>query len=185
MVPPLSGGNALTGRSAHTPANFRPPHAPPMNADSDASGFAYEDLTEAERFALELRWYDGSMLPYFEWLMVLIEDRRAEIVQRANGSAEPAALIDAVKRVIAECGSLHMAAEMKAQREEIEKELWCQGQKGRHDRAKIKQEWAQRYGADWRRWRVREYLFVVDRCAERIVEVLRFSADDPPSAVSQ
>lgn len=156
-----------------------------MNPDSDPTGFDYEDLTEAERFALELRWYDGSMLPYFEWLMVLIAERRAEIVQRANGSSEPAALIAATKRVIAECGSLHMAAEMKAQREEIEKEVWCQGQKGWHDRAKIKQEWAQRYGAEWRRWRVREYLFVVDRCAERIVEVLRISADDPPSAVSQ
>ncbi len=156
-----------------------------MNPDSDPTGFDYEDLTEAERFALELRWYDGSMLPYFEWIMELIENRRAEIVQRAAGSSEPAALIAATKRVIAECGSLHMAAEMKAQKEEIEKELWCQGQKGRHDRAKIKQEWAQRYGADWRRWRVREYLFVVDRCAERIVEALQSAADDPPSAVSQ
>lgn len=175
----------MTGRSAHPSTNLRPPHARPMNADSDASGLDFDGLTEAERFALELRWYDGSMLPYFEWLMELVEGRREEILVRASASLEEGALITATKQVIAECGSLHMAAEMKAQREEIEKELWCQGQKGRHDRAKIKQEWAQRYGAEWRRWRVREYLFVVDRCAERIVEVLRSPADDPPSAVSQ
>lgn len=156
-----------------------------MNADSANRSSDFKALTEAEQFALELRWYQERMLPYVDWIMALVERRREEILALANGSHEPAALLAATKCLIADCGTMHMAAELKDQMQEIERELWYRGEKGEHNRAGIKQEWTTRHAASWRRWRVKEYLFVADRCASRIVAVLQAPASNQPSAVAQ
>ncbi len=156
-----------------------------MNADSANRSSDFKALTEGEQFALELRWYQERMLPYVDWLMALVERRRDEILALANGSREPAALLAATKSLIADCGTVHMAAELKDQMQEIERELWYRGEKGEHNRAGIKQEWTARHAASWRRWRVQEYLFVADRCAPRIVAVLQTPARDQSSAVAR
>jgi len=138
------------------------------------AGFS-DHLTEAERFALELRWYEGRMLPYAEWLTAFVERHRDEILLAAGGANEPAALLTATKRLIAEFGSIHLAGELKDQKREIENELWYRGEKGECDRAGIQQDWTARHAAAWRRWRTQEYLFVADRCARQIVALLQTS----------
>jgi hypothetical protein len=156
-----------------------------MNADSTGSPADFRALSEREQFALELRWYQEGMLPYVDWIMEFVERRRDEILESAQGAHEPDVWLAVTKRLIAERGTMHMAAEMKDQMKEIERELWLRGEKGEHDRAGIKLEWTKLHGAAWRRWRVQEYLFVADRCADRIVAVLETPGEGQPEAVAQ
>lgn len=150
-----------------------------MNPENAADAFDYTVLSEPERLALELRWYEGRMLPYAEWVLAFVERHRAELLAAANGSGDPGVLLAATKALIIERGSVHMAAELKDQMREIENELWYRGEKGEYDRAGIQADWTTRYAVAWRRWRIREYLFVTDRCAGRVVRVLQPSPPAP------
>lgn len=125
-------------------------------------------LTEDEQRALELRWDEGRLLQFADWLFAFVDGHREEILLLAGTPRDPVTLLAATKQLIARQGSLHMAAEMKDQRREIENEIRSRGEKGEHDRAGIQQEWTARHAAAWRRWRIREYLFVVDRSADRL-----------------
>jgi hypothetical protein len=152
-----------------------------MTPHDDSAPPELDPFTDAELMALELRWYEGRMLPYTDWLMDFIARHRTEILLSADNSRDTAGLLAATKRVIVQRGSMHMVGELKDQMREIENELWYRGEKGEHDRAGIKQEWTARYANAWRRWRIKEYLFVADRCSQRIATFLTTpdAADEP------
>jgi len=149
-----------------------------MNAEPNAAPEPSDALSESEHFALELRWYEGRMLPYAEWVGDFVARHRDEILGLAGGSDDPAALLTAAKRLIQQRGSLHMAQELQDQKREIQNELWYRGEKGEFDRRGIQQAWTAQHAAAWRRWRIKEYLFVANRCAGQIVAILQ----SPPGA---
>jgi hypothetical protein len=127
-----------------------------------------QPLTNEEHHALEVRWYKGEMLPYVEWLFEFADRQRGEILRLAGPDAGPGQVLATIRQLITQRGSMHMAAEMKAQMREIEKELWYRGEKDPRARAEIKQQWTAKHAAAWRRWRVQEYLFVVDQCGDQL-----------------
>lgn len=129
-------------------------------------------LTDQERFSLELRWYEGRMLPYIDWLLDFAERNRDDILSAAGAEADARALLAETKRRITQVGSLHLVAELRDQRREIENALWYGGEHGEHDRATIQLQWCARHAEAWRRWRIQEYLFVADRCEHLVIEVL-------------
>jgi hypothetical protein len=132
----------------------------------------FESPDEKEMFALELRWYEGRMLPYSDWLMAFVDRHREEILRVAKAPRDPAALLAATKQLIVQRGSIHMGSELKDQKHEIQNELWYRGEKGEYDRVRIEQQWTAAHAAAWRSWRIKEYLFVADRCADRVVALL-------------
>lgn len=139
-----------------------------------------ESLTPEEQQALEIRWYEGKMLPYVEWIHEFAEKHRAEILRLAGPGATPDQLVATVKGLIAQRGTMHLAAELKDQMREMEKELWYRGELDPRARAEIKQQWTERHAAAWRRWRIQEYLFVVGLCREELAAQLR--VPEPPLA---
>ncbi|HND62734.1 MAG TPA: hypothetical protein PLB90_14730 [Opitutaceae bacterium] len=143
-----------------------------MNASARTAVLHAEELTESEHFALELRWYEGKMLPYAEWVTEFAQRHHGEIRALTGGSLDPAALLGATKELIAQRGSLHMVAELRDQQQEIQNELWYRGEQGEHDRRGIQQAWAEKHASAWRQWRVKEYLFVANRCAAQVVSIL-------------
>ena len=124
------------------------------------------------------------MVRYGEWVMDLVELRRNEILYLANGTATPAALLEATQRVIGERGSMNHAAVLKDQIKEVEKELWYRGGKGDHDHAGIKLKWTVGHAAAWRRGRIREYQFVAEHYATEVVALLRLASKDSKQAAS-
>lgn len=127
---------------------------------------------DQELFSLELRWYEGRMLRYVEWLLDFAERNREEILSAAGPEPDPRALLAETKRRITQLGSVHLPGELSDQRREMENELWYQGERGVHDRAAIQLQWCTRHAAAWRRWRIHEYLFVADRCEHLIAGAL-------------
>ena len=59
---------------------------------------------------------------------------------------------------------------------EIESEIWIQGERGNHDREQIAAEWTQRHARSWREWRIKEYLFAVERMDSRLAECLELAS---------
>jgi hypothetical protein len=141
-----------------------------MNPEDPPAALNYSEA--AELHALELRWYKGEMLPYAEWLFAFVARNRAAILREGGAPGDPAALLAATKQLIRESGSLHLASELRDQMREIHNEVWYRGERGEHDRSRIQQEWTSQHAAAWRRWRIKEYLFVVDHCGNRIVAKL-------------
>ncbi len=129
-------------------------------------------LTDAQNFALELRWYEGKMFRYVDLLTGFAARHRNEILREAGDARDTDALCAATQRCILHAGSVHMPTELTDQKIEMENECWYRGQEGRHDRADIMITWAYLHGRPWREWRLREYFFVVDRCQDKIVAQL-------------
>lgn len=140
---------------------------------------AIESLTPEEQQALEIRWYEGKMLPYVEWIHDFAAKHRQEILRLAGPGATAEQLVVAVKELIAQRGTMHLAAELKDQMREMEKELWYRGELDSRARAEIKQQWTVRHAAAWRRWRIKEYLFVVGLCRDELAAQLQ--NPDPPA----
>ncbi|MEO6246262.1 MAG: hypothetical protein ABIQ12_12585 [Opitutaceae bacterium] len=151
-----------------------------MNAHDEFQTSDLLPLSDAQRSALEVRWYDGKMLRYVDLLTSFAARHRAEILRESGDARDSAALCEATQRYILHVGSVHMPSELTDQKIEMENECWYRGQEGRHDRADIMITWAHCHGRPWREWRLREYLFVVDRCAEKIVAELL-----PPAASAE
>jgi hypothetical protein len=147
-----------------------------MNADHNSRTPELLPLTDAQRFALELRWYEGKMFRYVDLLTGFAARHRSEILCEAGEARDPAALCEATKRFILQVGYVHMPSELTDQKIEMANECWYRGQEGRHDRADIMITWAHSHGRTWREWRLREYLFVVDRCSDKIADTLLPSA---------
>ena len=149
-----------------------------MNSDHSAALLA--PFSEAELTALELRWYSGQLLRHVEWLLGFADRHRTEILALAAESPDPAALLLATKQLIVQRGSVHLAGELKDQLREIENELWYRGKEGDFDRSRIQLDWTAAHAATWRRWRIREYIFVTGRCEARVLAIL--ALPPPPSA---
>lgn len=163
--------------------------AVPVTRDPELEKLAPANAGEA--VALELSWARGSLDCHVERLLAFVDRNRDDIVQlaaersRAPDSDEEtpsisaraetphaphdAVLLDAVKCVVGRAGAVHLASEMRDQLQVIRDELWIRGERGDYDKAHITEEWTSRHAANWRRWRLKEYAFVIDRVAERVL----------------
>ncbi len=163
--------------------------AVPVMGDPELEKLTPSDADEA--VALEIAWARGSLDRHVERLLAFVDRNHDEIVQLAEerartpdpsdastaNSARPAephlpdaaALLDAVKCVVGRAGAVHLASEMRDQLQVIRDELWIRGERGDYDRAHITEEWTSRHAANWRRWRLKEYAFVIDRIADRVL----------------
>jgi hypothetical protein len=142
-----------------------------MNPVSSADPFA--PLNAAERFSLELRWYQGHQWRYVGWLEEFVTRHHEEILAVAGPRAAVCTLVRATQQVIREHGSINLRGELEDQKAEIERELWYRGENGEFDHIGICDAWARDHAVAWRRYRILEYLFVADRCAEVVVVRLR------------
>ena len=138
-----------------------------MTDTDDPAEFAPENA--AEFTALETSWANGKLRRHVERLLTFVERNRGDILRLAGDACDGEALLSTTKRLIVQAGSVHPPSEMRDQAREIQDEIWICGERGEYDRTNIAHEWTSRHAANWRRWRLKEYLFVADRCAEDIV----------------
>ena len=137
----------------------------------------YEAAQPAELEALWKSWDSGALAHLAEQLKHFAAERREAILARAGGTADPIALIAALKRMVVELGTVHHPSEMRDQAREIHNYIWFHGEKGDYDRDGIAFDWAVRFAGGWRRWRIKQYLFVIERIADELVGQLR----NPPT----
>jgi len=130
---------------------------------------AYSPANDCEREALERRWYAGELWRHYAQLLEFLARHRHEFQPSASAPPDADTVVAGVKRLIVHTGSIHHSAEMHDQIEAIRKEIWIRGEQGNHDRETIARLWAECHAESFRRWRLKEYVYVVDRCAPEIV----------------
>lgn len=133
----------------------------------------YEAALPAELETLWRRWQHGDLSSHTSQLKDFADQQRHAIQAEAGGTDELPALITALKRRVVELGTVHHRSEMRDQMSEIQKHLWYQGEKGDHDRDRAVQDWATHHAGNWRQWRLKEYLFVVDQITDELARQLR------------
>jgi len=131
-----------------------------------------ESLSAEERAELERRWSKDELHHRHEQVLAFARAQSAEILQLSNGHRDPAALAAAARLLIARLRSVHQPSEMRDQVREMHNEIWYCGQRGDYDHPRIKQDWTVRHAAGWRRWRIKEYLFLAERCASEIAGII-------------
>ncbi|MBK8060471.1 MAG: hypothetical protein IPK33_22050 [Gemmatimonadetes bacterium] len=129
----------------------------------------YAPENEAQRATLEGSWSQGELREHMQRLLAFVHRNREDILQLAGDAPDAGSMLEATKRRIVDAGAVHPPSEMRDQVKAIQDEIWIRGERGDYDREHIAHEWTSRHAADWRRWRLMEYLFVVDRCAADIV----------------
>ena len=132
----------------------------------------YLPANAAERTTLEARWARGDLHDHAVRLVQFVDRHRSEILAFAGAATDPAAKVHTIKQQIVRVQSVCTLSEMQDQTRAIHDEIWFRGERGEYDRRHIAHEWASRHAAAWRRWRLKEYLFVVDRCAEAMLRHL-------------
>jgi hypothetical protein len=133
----------------------------------------YEATLPAELETLWQCWRQGKLASHASQLKDFAVQQRDAIRTQVGSLTVGTALLTALKLRVVELGTVHHPTEMRDQTGEIHKHLWYQGQKGEHDRHRVVQDWTTAHAGNWRRWRIEEYLFVIDRIAEELTRRLR------------
>jgi hypothetical protein len=130
---------------------------------------------DAERMALELSWMDPekALWKYEAPILEFVRKHRAEILADAGAGAADDVLVRQVKLSIVRLRSVDMPEELRAQMRQMEAEIWHRGVQDIAERRRVREQWAVDHGDGWRRWRVQEYLYIVNLCAWRILRILR------------
>ncbi|MFN8666898.1 MAG: hypothetical protein U0164_06795 [Gemmatimonadaceae bacterium] len=135
----------------------------------DEQPTTFEPANDEARQALDREWESGRLAPFGERLLAFVERHRDAIQREAGADADAHALLLAAKHQVTHAGAVHPRSEMRDQAREISDEIWIRGEHGDYDRAHIAEEWTSRHAADWRHWRLTEYLYVMDRLSDEIV----------------
>jgi len=128
--------------------------------------------TQEELKALNAEWESGKLAGISAHLLEFVERHRDEILNLAHFSYAPEELLEGVRQVVRQRGFIHLPLDMADQIREISNEIWYHGERGDFNRAKIQEEWTVKYAQTWRKWRVKQILYVVDRRASDVAAAL-------------
>ena len=128
--------------------------------------------TQDELKALKGEWESGKLSGISEHLLEFVGRHRKEILEHAGNSFAPDVLVDSVRAIVRQRGFIHLPLDMADQIREISNEIWYHGERGDFNRAKIQEEWTVKHAQTWRKWRVKQILYVVDRRASDVAEAL-------------
>ena len=128
--------------------------------------------TQEELKTLKAEWEAGKLSGISAHLLEFVERHRDEILVLARQSYAPEELLAAVRQVVRQRGFIHLPLDMADQIREISNEIWYHGERGDFNRAKIQEEWTVKHAQTWRKWRVKQILYVVDRRASDVVGAL-------------
>ena len=140
----------------------------------------YAPANDAERTTLEAEWGRGQLDHHRDLLLQFLDRDREEIVRLAGDPGNPFAVLDAVKQLIIEAGGVNHRAEVLDQLKPINAEIWIRGERGECNRELIVHQWTWRHARNWRRWRLKEYIFLVEKFAVEITR--RVASHQPPGS---
>lgn len=151
-----------------------PPLQPPFPMVQISEQF---QQTQEERRQLEQLWHSGRLQRHLDALERFYREKRHEFNELLKTSTDSDELVAVAKLLVVENVIVDQLAETLDQIKEIESEIWIQGERGNHDRDQIAAEWTQRYASAWREWRLKEYLFAVERMESRLAECLQLASE--------
>ena len=137
------------------------------NLEPDADRLSDEDLK-----TLGEEWAGEKLNSISTHLLEFIERHRNDIFSMVKGSRTPESLVEAAKQYACKRGFIHLPLDLADQIREINNEIWFSGERGDFNRPKIQEEWTLKHARNWRLWRIKEIIYVIDRRAPEVAMVL-------------
>jgi hypothetical protein len=131
-----------------------------------------EPTTQEEMKTLNAEWESGKLSGISAHLLEFIERHRQDILEQSAFSYAPEELLSAARHIVKLRGFIHLPSDMADQIREISNEIWYHGERGDFNRAKIQEEWTVKHAQTWRKWRVKQILYVIDRRASDVAAAL-------------
>ena len=129
-------------------------------------------LTAPEARTLKEEWETGKLQALSGYLIDFVDRHRDDILKLAHGSRSPGELVEATRKFVRQRGYIHLPLDMADQIHEINNEIWYHGQQGDFNRQKIKENWTVEHASNWRRWRVKQILHIIDHRAAYVTAAL-------------
>lgn len=127
--------------------------------------------TKEEFAQLDGLWEKGALNHHVHHLVEFAQQHQEQIVALAGADPELRDLLLTTKRQIIKIGCVNRKQEMSDQIQAIHDEIWIRGENGDYDRELIKHQWTNNHAKNWRHWRIKEYLYIIDYCGERLKEI--------------
>ena len=131
-----------------------------------------DPVTAAEARTLKEEWETGKLQALSGYLIDFIDRHREDILKLAPDSRSSGELVEATRKFVRHRGYIHLPLDMADQIHEINNEIWYHGQQGDFNRQKIKENWTVEHASNWRRWRVKQILHIIDRRSADVVAAL-------------
>lgn len=129
-----------------------------------------------ERQTLQQLWDSGKLQRHAQALERFYRKKHQELRHLLSATYQDDDLVEAAKLLVLQNKIVDQIAESMDQLKAIESEIWIQGERGNHDRNQITLDWTQQHAAAWREWRIKEYLYTVERMEERLKDCLTSAA---------
>jgi hypothetical protein len=131
-----------------------------------------EPPTQEELKTLKKEWDEGRLDGISTHLLEFVDRHRGEILDLAHDSYAPEELLAGVRQWVLKKQFIHLPSDMADQIREISNEIWYHGERGDFNRSKIQEEWTVKHAVTWRKWRVKQILYVIDRRASDVANAL-------------
>ena len=137
-----------------------------MQANKDIEpGLDITDKNELK--TLESEWKTGKLKNLSSHLLEFIDRNRVEILKLTR-SQTPEKMVEAAKKFVRRRGFISLPLDMADQIHEINNEIGYHGEKGVFDRRKIQEAWTMEHAPSWRRWRIKQILYIIDQRASEV-----------------
>jgi hypothetical protein len=157
-----------------------------MHLDDEIENAGYESEESVDntvfyaREELDRKFADGDLAGLRQDLLNFIGRHAAQIREVAaelpEGIDIHTGLVETARTFVEDQGVLQPARELAQQIQEINKEIWYQGEQAPEatpDRRRISEDWAEKYSGQWRSARMQEISYVFDRSENAILELLK------------
>lgn len=138
----------------------------------------YPDSIYYPREAVEAKYEKGELSKVELRLLGFAERHKNRVwAISKEDSANPSdgVLLDNLRAYLLVRGSLQPAAEMADLIQEINKEVWYRNeeQKGKENSEEVAINWEEQYEKKWRQARMFEAFVLIDKCKDKLIEILR------------
>lgn len=138
----------------------------------------YPDSIYYPREAVEAKYAKGELSKVEQRLLGFAERHKNRVwAISKEDSADPSdgVLLDNLRAYLLVRGSLQPAAEMADLIQEINKEVWYRNeeQKGKENPEEVAINWEEQYEKKWRQARMFEAFVLIDKCKDKLIEILR------------
>ncbi len=136
----------------------------------------YPDSIYYPREAVEAKYAKGELSKVELRLLDFAERHKNRVwAISKEDSANPSddVLLDNLRAYLLVRGSLQPAAEMADLIKEINKEVWYRNEKQKENPEEVAIDWEEQYEKKWRQARMFEAFVLIDKCKEKLVEILR------------
>lgn len=141
----------------------------------ETSDYKEFETAQEEVAQLEVEFRNGQLDRLAPSISLFAKAQFEQLPPESKEKHNIGTILTTVKQGIVQARSIDCRNEMTDQMKAINDEIWFCGERGEYDRNQIAINWTAQHAENWRRWRIKEYLYLVDQRIDIINSILEAS----------